>query len=310
MPDGGLSLVLVRAVFVASLLSLGGTLVFGVLVAAPAVVWASPPDAVRVRRMLHRLTWLSLGVAVAALLAWMMLQAAAIADATGPMQVLGALSPVLGSTSFGHLALLQLVLLAATAGLLRSGLLQGRVALAVAVIDVAVQAGHGHAMAMDGHFRLLSAADVLHLLASAGWIGGLLPLLLVVRLATPATAVQAARWFSPMGRACVVLLAGSALVQGWVLVGSLQALFGSPYGLVVLVKTALLLLLTALAVLNRYRLAPALRGGHPELARRRLLASILVQTMLGLLAVLAASWLSGLTPGMDMGQPGMDRQSS
>ncbi len=302
MADGGLTLVLVRSVFVASLLSLGGALAFRVLVAAPALVRAIPDEAAAVHRMLDRLTWASLGLSAAALAGWMVLQSAAIDDATAPLQAFEALPPVLGGTSFGHLALLQLAVLGATAGLLRLGQLRGRSALVAAVANLAPQAGHGHAMAMDGGFSLLCAADVLHLLASGAWIGGLLPLLLVVRLAAPATGARVARCFSPMGRLCVVALGGSALVQGWVLVGSTRALSGSPYGWVVLVKTALFLMLTGLAALNRYRLAPALRGGRPEAARHRLLVSILVQVGLGLLAVLAASWLSGLTPGMDMGQ--------
>ncbi|WP_428376863.1 CopD family protein [Lichenicoccus sp.] len=298
-----MTLVLARAVFVASLLSLGGTLAFGVLVAAPALARAPPVEGARMRRMLRRLTWCSLSVAVAALLTWTVLQAAEIAGTTGAPQALAALPPVLGSTSFGHLALLQLALLGATACLLRAGLLEGRAGLVAALGNVALQAGHGHAMAMDGGFSLLCAADVLHLLAAGAWIGGLLPLLLVVRFAPAATGAMAARCFSPMGRVCVAALAGSALVQGWVLVGGLPALFGRPYGWVVLVKTGLLLLLTGLALLNRYRLAPALRSAAAETGRHRLVSSILVQTGLGLLAVVAASWLSGLTPGMDMGQP-------
>ena len=303
MPDGGVALVLARAVFVASLLSVGGVLAFARLVAAPALARASPGEAARLRRMLDRLTWISLGVAAASLPAWMVLQAAGIAGTTGLQQALAALPAVLRDTSFGHLALLQLVLLGVTAGLLRAGLLQGPAALVAALADVTAQAGHGHAMAMDGGVGLLFLVDVLHLLASAAWIGGLLPLLVMIRNAAPDTGARACRSFSPMGRACVVVLAGSALVQGWVLVGSLRALSSTPYGWVVLVKTALFALLTGLAVLNRYRLAPALRGAGIKAARRRLVASISVQTGLGLLAVLAASWLSGLAPGMDMGQP-------
>ena len=301
MPDGGVGLVLARALFVAGLLSLGGVTVFAVLVARPALASVPPDEAARICRMLRQLARGSLALAVVTLLGWVVLQAADIADATGPAQALAAVRPVLRETAFGHLALLQLAGLGATAALLRLAGLSGWTALA-ALLDVALQAGHGHAMAMGGVASLLCAADILHLLAAAGWIGGLLPLLLLVRLAIPATAAQAARWFSPMGRICVVVLVGSALVQGWVLVGGWHALAGTAYGVVVLVKATLFLLLTALAVLNRYRLAPALRGATADQARRHLLAAILVQTALGLLAVLASAWLSGLTPGMDMGQ--------
>jgi len=69
---------------------------------------------------------------------------------------------------------------------------------------------------------------------------------------------------------------------------------------VVLIKTALFVMLLGFAVLNRYGLAPALLRAEPELARRRLVGSIMVQTTVGVLAVLAAAVLSGLAPTMKM----------
>ena len=124
--------------------------------------------------------------------------------------------------------------------------------------------------------------------------------MLVVWLAPYGAAAVAARWFSPMGKWCVGVLAGTALVQGWVLVGSFTALLHAAYGTVVLIKTALFVLLFGFAVLNRYGLAPALLRAEPERARGRLVGSILAQTAVGVLAVLAAAVLSGLAPTMKM----------
>ena len=222
-----------------------------------------------------------------------------MADAAGLSQALSALPTVLADTRFGRLVVLQLALVVATGILLAAG--SGRLAPAAASADAAAQAGHGHAMAMGGPLSPLFGLDVVHLLAAAVWIGGLVPLLLVVHLGPAAAGAAAARRFAPLGKWAVVLLAGSSLAQGWVLVGSLTALRTMPYGVLVLVKTALFGVLLGFALLNRYQLAPRLRGHDADAARRRLVGSIAVQTAFGLLAVGASVLLSGLTPGMDMG---------
>ncbi len=288
------ALVLARATAVGALLSLCGTLLFRSLL--------MPPDCTREAvRALGRLAWGSLAVAALGLAAWTVLQSAELAGARGLAQTLAALPTVLSDTQFGHLVLLQLGLAGGTGVALACGGRGLRAAAALASLDVAAEAGHGHAMAMGGVLGPLFWVDMLHVLSAAGWIGGLAPLLLVVRLSPPGTGAAAARRFSPFGKWCLAGLAGSALIQGWVLVGSVAALLAMPYGWVVLIKTTLFSLLFALAVVNRYRLAPALRGTAPHLSRRRLAASILVQTGLGATAVLAAAVLSGLVPGMDRG---------
>ena len=298
MPDGGVALLLARAAYVAALLSVSGCLVFRTLVAPRAIAAIRGDGAAAVERALSRLSWISLVASLFGLAVWAVLQAGVISGASGLSQALSVLPTVLADTRFGRLALLQLALAAAAGILLAAGRL--RLAAVAASADAAAQAGHGHAMAMQGGLSLLFGLDVLHLLAAAAWIGGLVPLLLVVHLAPAEAGAAAARRFTPLGKWSVGLLAGSALVQGWMLVGSLTALRTTPYGVVVLVKTALFGVLLGFALLNRYRLAPRLRGGDTDAARRRLAGSILLQTAFGLLAVAASAVLSGLTPGMDM----------
>ena len=251
-------------------------------------------------RALRQLSWAALWFAVAGIAGWALLQAAELAGADQLGQALAALGPVLLYTQFGHLVLLQAGALGLTFLLLRITAL--RSATIAAMADVAAQAGHGHAMAMGGVSSVLFWAGTLHLLAASAWLGGLLALLIMVRLAPFRAACLAARWFSPLGKWCVGVLAGSALLQGWRLVGSIRALFETPYGWMILVKTGCFGLLLGLAILNRYHLAPALMGDRPDLARRRLSGSIVVQTGAGALAVLAAGLLSGFTPGMDLGR--------
>ena len=277
--SGGIPLVLARATYVAASLSGGGVLVFRVLVLSRVRPRVAPETLRAADRALGRLTASSLGIAVAALACWTWLQTAELAGATQPETIVSALGPVLRATRFGHLVLLQAAALVVAAALLRASLMPASATVAIA--NVGLQAGHGHAMAMVGVLGPLFWVDVTHLLAGSAWVGGLLPLLIVVRLAPARTAALAARWFSPLGIWCVVLLAASALIEGWRLVGSLAALFETPYGWMVLLKSAL-------------------AGARAAPARRALAVSIAVQTAAGGLAILAAGVLSGLTPGMDM----------
>jgi len=295
-----LTLVLARAIFVAALLSSNGTLVFRLLIAPKTFASMPRAEAAPIENMLVRLTWISLALAALGLGVWTILQTAAIAGVDSVAPAIAVLPIVLEHTEFGHLVLWQLGLLAATAGFLaapRSAVIGAAI---MSAANLVVHAAHGHSMAMYGWFSFLFAVDALHLLAAGSWVGGLLPLLLVVRSAPAKAAATAARWFSPMGKCCVGVLAGSALIQGLVLVGSFTALGTTPYGYVVLIKTVLFLVLFGFAVLNRYRLAPALRGAEPDIARRRLMDSIIAQTVAGALAVITAAVLSGLAPSMKM----------
>ena len=66
------------------------------------------------------------------------------------------------------------------------------------------------------------------------------------------------RRFSALAATAVCLLAGTAILQGIELSGSLNGLFGTAYGAVLLIKAALFAVLIALAANNRLRLTPAL----------------------------------------------------
>ncbi len=297
---GGLTLLLARSLFVAALLSLGGALVFGAVVAPRTLERMGPDEAATVRRALAVWVWVILAAAVAGLTGWTMLQTARFAGLDGIAAAIGELGPVLGGTVFGHVVLLQAVLLAATGTLLAAGRQASGAPLVPALACVACEAGHGHGLAMGGALGPLSGLDAVHLLAASVWIGGLPPFLLVVWLAPPAAGAVAARWFSPIGKWAVCLLAGSALLQGSWLVGSLDALVATYYGWIVLTKIALLGGLVGMALLNRNVLAPRLRKDRPAKARAELVASVLVQSGLGLAAILAATVLSALPPGMDL----------
>ena len=291
---GGLPLAFARGAAVSALLSAFGTLVFRAAV-LPKIA-ARAPQAAETARPLASLARGSLLAAAVLLPVWGLLQSADLADAGSDLRrALAAVPVVLESTQFGHVLLAQFLAVSAAAWAVRR---HPRTALGLSAAALLLQAGHGHAWSMEGGPSLLLLAGALHLLAAGAWVGGLWPLLVVVRAMPPRVGALAARWFSPLGKACVAGMVLSSAVQFAGLVGGLPGLVGTAYGWTVGAKLGLLGVLFAFAVANRYRLAPALMRGAPEAARRRLLRAIAVQTGFGVLTVLAAGILSSLSPAV------------
>jgi putative copper export protein/mono/diheme cytochrome c family protein len=293
--EGSWLLVLVRGLTDAGLLSAFGTLMFRALVLPVAL----NDDPVLNRRLLM-LSRAGLGLAVMAGVIWLVLEAGDIADAGGFVQSLSAAPAILSGTLFGHLIGAQVITLLAAALALGKGdrPLRWGLATGLSAIATGLQAGHGHAMAMYNGPSLLVLSGVLHLLATGAWLGGLLPLTLVVRMAPPRVGARAAQRFSPVGQFCVGGLILSAGYQFWVMIGGIAGLVGTAYGWMIAVKSLLLAALLGFAATNRYRLVPSLlRTGAPT-RRRALQLSIAWETGVGLLVVLAAGLLSGLPPAM------------
>ncbi len=300
--QGGATLVVARAAFVTALLSAFGTIAFRVLVVPKAFARMPPALVAAAQRQLLWLAHLSVVAAVFGTGFWLVVQTADLADADSLAAALPAVPKVLGKTSFGHLILLQLAALLVLAAVIgwRDRVRRQRAALVVATLAVALQSGHSHAFAMVAGPSLLLACDAVHLIGAGAWLGGLVPLLLLVRMAPPKAAATAARWFSPLGQWCIVALLVSAAIQAWVLVASLPGLVGTAYGWMVLVKLALFGVLLGFAWVNRYRFAPALLQRDPASARAVLVRSVLLQTGFGVAIVVAAAVLSELSPAMHM----------
>jgi putative copper resistance protein D len=301
MEAAELGLTAARGVQVAASLSAFGVAVFWSVLAAA-------DDATRrqVEASLRRLFRASLGVAVAAGLIWLAAQAAFMAEAETMADAAAAVWPVLTDTHFGHVLGTRVGLLALSALALGSGANGGRRATAAGTLALALilHTWSTHAAAAAGIDRtILLCTESLHLLAAGAWLGSLVPLFAAVGALAPEHCAHAARRFSPLGMLCVAMLSGTALVQGWILIGGLPALVGTDYGRIALIKLALLLILLGLAAANRFRYAPALRGRTGADARRWLRRSIAVETAVGLAAVFAASLLADLPPAFHQ-QPG------
>ncbi len=300
--QGGAALAAARCTAVTGLLSAFGTILFRVLVAPKAFELMQPDGVAASRRHLNLLAQGSIAVAVAGFGFWLVTQAAFMADAGTLGAAFAAVPEVLDKTSFGHVILLQsaaLLLLAVSTGW-RDTPMGPRASLVLISVALSLQSGHSHAFSMQSGFSLLLACDVLHLAGAGAWLGGLVPLLLMVRSAPPNAAATAARWFSPLGQASIAALVASAMVQGWVLVASIPGLIGTAYGLMILLKLALFGVLFGFAWFNRYRFAPALVRDDPATSRRILSRSIALQTVFALVIISAAAVLSELPPAMHL----------
>jgi putative copper export protein/mono/diheme cytochrome c family protein len=177
-------------------------------------------------------------------------------------------------------------------------------ALGAAAGAATAWASHGVAAEPLGPVAVL--ADAVHLVAAGVWLGALLPLALLLRAASSEAgadarpyAVLAARRFSAVALAAMLLIVTTGLWSTWVEVGSAPALVGTRYGRLLLVKIALLGAVLGFAVVNRRRLLPALSGegatvGRPAMAR--LSRFVAGELALGLVMIAVAAGLSLTVP--------------
>ncbi|MET9103695.1 copper resistance CopC/CopD family protein [Streptomyces antibioticus] len=95
--------------------------------------------------------------------------------------------------------------------------------------------------------------SVLHLLAMAAWLGGLLALAAVLFRAPAATRVPAAAVarFSRLAFAAIVVLVVTGVYQSWRQVGSWQALTSTEYGRLLTLKVAAVVVVLAVASFSR-----------------------------------------------------------
>jgi putative copper resistance protein D len=176
-------------------------------------------------------------------------------------------------------------------------------------LSLAVTGAAGHAASAQQIPVAAIAVDAGHLLATGVWFGGLLPLVVCLRWAGTVpdptggrlAAAVVAR-FSAVGLASVVTLGLTGAVTAWVQVGSFPALFGTGYGRWLLLKLALVLLLTVTAAVNLLVLRPRLlraatAGGPAGTLLAQLRWTVLGELGLGA-AILGVVGILGLTtPG-------------
>ena len=173
-------------------------------------------------------------------------------------------------------------------------------ALMLGMLALALVSGSSHAAAVTPDTVRALAVDVVHLLGTGVWVGGLIPLALLLRAAgrdagadARPYAVLAARRFSRVALVTMIFLMASGVANALVQVESMAGLAGTAHGRLLLAKLAILVPIVVLAAVNRRRLLPALAGPEAAVGRpamRRLAAFVGLEAVLALvlLAVVAA----------------------
>ena len=213
---------------------------------------------------------------------------------------------VLFGTSFGRAWCWHLVfaILAVGVCLVPKARWQMPVILVLSLLLLVSLGWVGHALEGEGAARLVHQINqMVHLLAAGLWLGGLVPLAwLLGRARSPSGAVwiSVARdvvpRFSQMGYVAVALLAATGLLNTLLLVGSIHALVGTPYGRLLALKILLFLTMVVAALFNRFRLLPRLRReAQTSTAAAALARSVLCEQGVGL-AILAVVSILGTWP--------------
>jgi mono/diheme cytochrome c family protein len=187
-------------------------------------------------------------------------------------------------TNFSRLMAIRLALLLSAIALFTYG--RNRTGLGIVIAALALQPllGHGATMSMHGAWT-----GALHVIAAALWLGSLLQLYQLLGR-DHQIGILAAQRFSPIGLLLLLAL-GAGIVGQWRLTGGVAGIFGTYYGRLLLVKSALFAAMLACALLNGAWLAPAGR-------RRVLRYSIAAEAAAGLLVVLVASQMAMQVPGL------------
>ncbi len=207
-------------------------------------------------------------------------------------------------TSFGFAWLVRLVLYAALLVLLpfKPERWAFAAAASLSALLLISQALLGHAVAVTGDLELVAIFSyATHVLAAGLWLGGLLPLLMVLRAPvhafSPQDHVRILQRFSCAGYIAVLAIAGSAAVNVWLHVGDWQSLRATTYGWLLFDKLMLFAALVVLASINRTALVPQLITQPRDAARvmRLLIGNISAEILLGV-GVLAVAAVLGTSP--------------
>jgi len=205
--------------------------------------------------------------------------------------------PLLAHTCSAFCALVLLLLARFSQDRLRGWVQAAMLAAAIGLLGSAVSLSH--AVSRMDHRVVLTAYTALHHVGAAAWIGAM-PFLLIALKRTDDIAVarRVIGRFSRMAMVSVALLIGAGLGLAWFYLASPSGLYGTTYGVLVMVKTYLLLLILILGAANWYVAREAERAPARLLMRLRRFAE--VEVALGFTAILAAAALTSQPPAVDL----------
>ena len=312
-------LIVVRAIHFAATAITTGALIFRAVVLEPALhserASCSGRKGDKLRKQSLSLAWIGLGLVLASGAIWLLIEAASRSERQlGEVMSSSLLLTVLQETQFGQVCEIRLLLsvvLAACLAYHRFGLAD-RLALGAGLGLAAAIAWTGHAGSTPGELgKLHLTADALHLLAASAWIGGLVPLVLLLAatrgdraFAWPSLARNATARFSTLGVVSVATLAATGMVNAWILVGSFHALLSTGYGRLLMLKLGVLAIMLVFAASNRFWLTPRLaRSSGNELQDqilRQLTRNSVIEIALGFAIFAIVGMLGTMHPAIHL----------
>ncbi|MGC1561037.1 MAG: copper homeostasis membrane protein CopD [Bradyrhizobium sp.] len=316
-------LIVVRDIHFASSVIVAGIVFFDWLIVAPVLGADLRLTATfsSFRETTQKILWLSLGVSIVSALAWLCLLSTRIAGKPFEQVIAdGTIWIVLSRTQFGNAWAARILVAGLLAICLASrqklkalptdwrGVLSAL--LAGFYLGLMAFAGHGEeGLGFERDIHL--AADFLHLVAAGLWLGGLLPLAILLtylrmRGEEPwlTAACNAGSRFSTLGILAVSILLISGTINASFLVGGIQSLIDTRYGRLLLLKLALFAVMVSAATINRQYLLPRLCKGdatdRSDPTVRWLVRSTLAELALGLGIILIVGVLGITAPAVEM----------
>jgi putative copper resistance protein D len=312
-------LIAVRDIHFVSSVIVAGIVFFNHFIAAPVlranmqVTGTAASFGDRTRRIL----WISLILSLASAFAWLcLLSARIVSKPVDEVIADGTIWTVLSRTQFGFAWEMRFLFgFVLAASLLRrrtetaTWQAIARTLMAAAYLGSLAFAGHGaEGLGFDRSIHL--AADFLHLIGAGLWLGGLIPLVLLLsglrrfrEEGWVSAACDVAGRFSNLGILAVGVLLASGTINASFLVGGLPNLTETRYGRLLLLKVTLFAAMVCLAAINRQFLLPRLWGevgiDQPRTVQS-LVRSALVEIALGLGIVLIVGILGITAPANDM----------
>ena len=211
--------------------------------------------------------WLALFGLIAAAAGAVIILLAEIADTGASLG--DALGSSLGVSSFGRLAPLVLAAIGLAAAMSgraswrRPGLVLAAIGAGASMLaDVA--SSHAAAGALP---IVNSAIQAVHIGAAGIWVGGLAALLLAIRGAPSHEKAHAIRRFSLVATAAIAIVVVSGLLRAAAELTGIGDLFTTDFGRLLLLKSALVVVLAALAAVNHFRHVPRAFHGIPGVRR-------------------------------------------
>jgi copper resistance protein D len=317
-------LIAVRDIHFVSSVIVAGIVCFDLFITSPVSRMGDLRPSVTVtlfRNRTAKILWVGLALSILSAFAWLCLLSAGIAGKPFDEVIAdGTVWIVLSRTQFGFAWQLRFLfgLALAVCLLMRRAKDKGApiwqevlaTLLAGAYLGLLAFAGHGgQGLGFERNVHL--AADFLHLIAAGLWLGGLIPLALLL-LYLPrfreenwvSAACAVAGRFSNLGILAVGILLVSGTINASFLVGGMQSLIDTRYGQLLLLKMTLFAAMVCLAGFNRQYLLPRLFGDvrieQGSKTVRWLMRSALAEIFLGLGVIVIVGMLGIMAPAIDM----------